>query len=175
LTIPRNLLQLVDESERIVQGRVTNVTLEPHAQLSNLMAVAVTLQVEDNLKGTALSLYTFHQVAIDRRDQQELLGYRPGQHVLLILMRPSVYGLSSPAGLQQGRFSLRTRADGKLEAVNGFSNGGLFREMDSQLAARGVRIQPEVRALLAQQKPGPAPLNELKTLIRSITTSTQPQ
>ena len=168
LTLPRNLVQLVDESELIVQGHVTNVSLQRHEQLSNLMTVVVTLQVEDSLKGTPTTVYTFRQAVIDRRDQQQFLGYRPGQHVLLLLIRPSAYGLSSPAGMQQGRFALRTLPDKSLEAVNGFSNGGLFRGMETQLAARGVQMQPEVRAMISQTKPGPAPLKELKSLIRSI-------
>jgi hypothetical protein len=168
LTLPRNLVQLVDESELIVQGQVTNVSLERHEQLRNLMTVLVTLKVEDSLKGTATTVYTFRQAAIDRRDQQQLLGYRAGQHVLLLLVRPSAYGLSSPAGMQQGRFALRTLPDKSLEAVNGFGNGGLFRGIETQLAARGVPMQPGVRAMISQTKPGPAPLKELKSLIRSI-------
>ena len=175
LTLPRNLVQLVDESELIIEGRVTNVSLERHQQLRNLMMVAVTLQIEDSLKGTPTSVYTFRQALIDRRDQQQLLGYRAGQHVLLLLVRPSDYGLSSPAGMHQGRFSLRNLPDKSLEAVNGFSNGGLFRGIEAQLAARGVRVQPEVRAMIGQIRPGPVPLRELKDLIRSITTPKNPQ
>lgn len=175
LTLPRNLVQLVDESDLIVQGRVTNVSLERHEQLGNLMTVAVTLEVEESLKGTASSVHTFRQAAIDRRDQQQLLGYRPGQHVLLLLIRPSVYGLSSPAGMQQGRFSLRTLPDKSLEAVNGFSNGGLFRGIETQLATRGVQMQPEVRAMISQTIPAPAPLKELKNLIRAIAITHQVQ
>jgi hypothetical protein len=175
LTLPRNLVQLVDESDLIVQGRVTTVVLERHEQLGNLMTVVVTLEVEDSLKGTATSVHTFRQAAIDRRDQQQLLGYRPGQHLLLLLIRPSVYGLSSPAGLQQGRFSLRTLPDKSLEAVNGVSNGGLFREIEAQLATRGVQMQPEVRAMISQTTPAPAPLKELKSLIRAIAITRQVQ
>ena len=175
LTLPRNLVQLVDESDLIVQGRVTNVALERSEQLSNLMTVAVTVEVEESLKGTATSVHTFRQVAIDRRDQQQLLGYRPGQHVLLLLIRPSVYGLSSPAGMQQGRFLLRTLPDKSLEAVNGFSNGGLFRGIETQLEARGVLVQPEVRAMIGQTMPSPAPLKELKNLIRAIAMTRQVQ
>jgi hypothetical protein len=135
----------------------------------------VTLQVEDSLKGTAHSVYTFRQAVIDRRDQQQMLGYRAGQHVLLLLIRPSVYGLSSPAGMQQGRFALRTLPDTSLEAVNGVGNGGLFRGIETQLRARGVEVEPEVRAMISQVKPGPAPLKELKSLIRSVAVSRRAQ
>lgn len=175
LTLPRNLLQLVDESELVLQGRVTSVTLEPHQQLIHLLTVVVTLQVEENLKGTTPATFTFRQAAIDQRDQQQKMGYRVGQHLLLTLIRPSVYGLSSPAGMQQGRFSIFAGPDGKLRASNGFGNAGLFRGLDSQLQSGATRVSPEVRTMLAQAEPGPVPLKELKTLIRTITTRNSPQ
>jgi hypothetical protein len=175
LTLPRNLLQLVDESELVLQGRVTSVTLEPHQQLNHLLTVVVTLQVEENLKGTTPATFTFRQAAIDQRDQQQKMGYRVGQHLLLTLIRPSVYGLSSPAGMQQGRFSIFAGPDGKLRASNGFGNAGLFRGLDSQLPTGATRVSPEVRTMLAETEPGPVPLKELKTLIRTITTRNSPQ
>lgn len=175
LTLPRNLLQLVDESELILQGRVTNVALEPHQQLNHLLTVVVTLQVEENLKGTTPAIFAFRQAVIDRRDQQQKMGYRVGQHLLLTLIRPSVYGLSSPAGMQQGRFSIVSGPDGELHVSNGFGNAGLFRGLDSQLPAAGARVSPEIRSILAQTEPGPVSLKEMKSLIRTITTRNSPQ
>jgi hypothetical protein len=175
LTLPRNLAQLVDESELIVQGRITSVTLEPHAQLNHLQTVVITLQVEETLKGANLASYTFRQAAIGRRDQQEKMGYRVGQRLLLTLIRPSVYGLSSPAGMQQGRFAITARTDGKLSATNGFGNAGLFRGLETQLQSSGTRISPEVHGLISQQKAEPVPLEQLKSLIRSIATGNSPQ
>jgi hypothetical protein len=170
LILPRNLTQLVDESEVIVQGRVTSVSLAPHAQLSNLSTVVVTLQVEEMIKGTNTPTYIFRQAVIDKRDQQQLMGYRVGQHLLLALIRPSVYGLSSPAGMQQGRFSVSSVAGGKLQATNGFGNAGLLRGIDSQLQASGTQLSSQVRAMLAEPKAGPLPLDELKSLMRAIAT-----
>jgi hypothetical protein len=175
LTLPRNLVQLVDESELIVQGRVTSVMLEPHAQLNNLLTIVVTLQVEETLKGTIVGTYTFRQAVIDRRDQQQKMGYRAGQRLLLTLIRPSVYGLTSPAGMQQGRFSIVVGADGKLHATNGFGNAGLFRGLDTELPTYGTQVSPEVRAMVAQANPGPIPLDDLKRLIRSLATRNSPQ
>jgi hypothetical protein len=175
LTLPRNLAQLVDESELIVQGRVTSVTLEPHAQLNNLQTVVVTLQVEETLKGAAPASYTFRQAAIGRREQQQMMGYRVGQRLLLTLIRPSFYGLSSPAGMQQGRFSIAAGPNGKLHASNGVSNAGLFRGLETQLQASGTHISPEIHGMIAQQKTEPLPLDQLKILIRSIATRNSPQ
>jgi hypothetical protein len=159
----------------VLQGQVRNVTLEPHQQLNHLLMVVVTLQVEENLKGRTPATFTFRQAVIDQRDQQQKLGYRVGQHLLLTLIRPSVYGLSSPAGMQQGRFSIVSGPDGKLQVSNGFGNAGLFRGLDSQLPAAGARVSPEIRSMLAQTEPGPVPLTELKSLIRTIATRNSPQ
>ena len=176
LTVPRNLAHLVDESELVLEGRVTSVALEPHPQLRHLLTVAVTLQVKEVLKGTAGgSTYTFRQAVIDRREQGDRLGYRVGQQLLLTLIRPNAYGLSSPAGMQQGRFSIALVPRGAAQATNGLGNLGLFHGLDSDLRARGARLDPEVRAMIAEPRAGPLPLDHLKSLIRAISARSSPE
>jgi hypothetical protein len=164
LTLPRNLAELVNESPTVVQGWVADVTLERHPQLNHLMTVVVTLQVESTLKGDATRSYTFRQAVLDRRDQEEKMGYRIGQHVLLLLIKPSEYGLTSPAGMEQGRFRIETGRDGKLQATNGFGNAGLFRGLNTQ----GLSLKPEAKAMMAKPGVGPVPLDHLKSVIRAI-------
>jgi hypothetical protein len=168
ITLPRNLGELVTESQMVVQGRVTSVTLEPHEQLKNLMTVVVTLQVEETLKGENLKTLTFRQAVIDKRDQQQYLGYRTGQHVLLVLIKPSKFGLTSPAGMEQGRFLIEPQGAGKLSATNGFGNAGLFRGLNSQLQAKSIPVAPEVREMITKRGTGPVSLEHLKSLIRTI-------
>src|SRR5206468_9762556 len=168
ITVPRNLGQLVDESQTVAQGWVASAVVEPHGHLKNLMTVVVTLQVEESLKGNVPKTYTFSQAVIDRRDLQQKMGYGVGQHLLLILIKPNSYGLTSPAGMEQGRFRIEARTDGKLVATNGVANTGLFRGLDSQLQARGVRVTPEVQMMVAKSGVGPVPLEQLKSLIRTI-------
>lgn len=168
ITLPRNIGELVSESQVVVQGWVTAVTLEPHEQLRNLMTVVVTLQVEETLKGETLKTLTFRQAVIDKRDQQQHMGYQVGQHVLLVLMKPSKFGLTSPAGMEQGRFQVESPGAGKLYATNGLRNAGLFRGLDSQLKVKGVRITPEVHDMVTKHGVGSVPLEQLKSLIRAI-------
>jgi hypothetical protein len=168
LTLPRNLAELVDESQTVMQGWVTDVTLEPHEKLNNLMTVVVTLRVEETLKGETAKSYSFSQAVIDKRDLQQRMGYRVGQHLLLILIKPSSYGLSSPAGMEQGRFRIESGGDGKLLATNGYGNAGVFRGLDSQLQSRRVRISPEVQVMITKPAVGPISLEQLKNLIRTI-------
>jgi hypothetical protein len=168
LTLPRNLGELVGESQVVVQGSVTSVALEPHAQLKNLMTVVVTVQVEEALKGQPGTVYTFRQAVIHPRDQRQKMGYQPGQHVLLLVMKPSQYGLTSTAGLNQGRFRIEAGADGKLQATNGAGNLGLFRGLNQHVQTRGLHLTPEAQALATRTEGGPVPLEQLKSLIRIL-------
>lgn len=174
ITISQNLAELVSESGVIVQGRVISANLEPHPQLKNLLTVAVTLQVEEQLKGAAAGNYTFHQAIIDSRDRQSLMGYRAGQHLLVLLIPPNAYGLTSPAGLHQGRFRITPAGPGKFFAANGLGNAGLFRGIESRLKTRNLHPAPEAQAMLATAAPGPVSLEALKSLIRTIVAGSQP-
>lgn len=167
ITAPRNLAELVSESQTIIQGRVTEVVLEPHPALKNLMTLRITLQTEDALKGQPGSSYTFRQAVLDRRDMADRMGYHVGDHVLLILMAPNRYGLSSPAGLEQGRFLITPRADGTLQIQNRFGNAGLFRGLQADMAARGLAVSQDVKEMVSRGG-GPAPLNSMKSLMRGL-------
>jgi hypothetical protein len=131
--------------------------------------VVVTLQVEETLKGQNTGTYTFRQAVIDKRDQQQKMRYRVGQHLLLAMIRPSAFGLNSPAGMQQGRFEISLGPDGKARAVNGVANAGLFRGMDSQLKDLRPQVSPNTLEMFEQQKSGAVGLEDLKTVIRTLT------
>jgi hypothetical protein len=135
------------------------------------MTVVVTIRVEDILKGSTPNSYTFRQAVIDRKDLREKLGYRVGQHILIILYKTSQFGLTSPAGMEQGRFYIESGSNGSLVARNGFGNAGLFRGLDSQLKAKGLRLEPEMQAMVVGSGAGPVSLEQLKRLIRTIATT----
>ena len=173
ITLPRNLDELVTESPNVVQGWITRVTLEPNDRLKNLLMVVVTVQLEDTLRGSAIKTFTFRQAVIDARDQEKRLGYRAGQHVLLLLIKPSEYGLSSPAGMEQGRFRIEQGPNGKLNAVNGLVNIGLFLNLPVELQ-QNPSLTVQARQMMAKPSPGPVSLDELKAVIRVIA-SKKPQ
>jgi hypothetical protein len=173
ITVSRNLAELVAESGVVVQGRVVSATLAAHPQLRNLLTLTVTLQVEDQLKGAPAKSLTFHQAVVDSRDRETLMGYRAGQHLLLLLMPENGYGLTSTAGLHQGRFQITADRRGRLSAVNGLGNAGLFRGMASQMRAGNHELSPEAQSLVATPGSGPVPLDSLKSLIRAISAGAQ--
>ncbi len=168
IVLPQNLAELVDQSAVIVRGQVIGARVEPHPELKGLSTVVVTLRVEETLKGQAGATFTFRQFIWDMRDRFDAAGYRKGDYLLLLMIPPSAYGLSSPAGLEQGRFRVVRDAAGKLAAVNGHGNAGLFRELAPALKTRGVKLSPRLAGLVAQPQAGAIALDDLRELIRQI-------
>lgn len=168
LILPQNLAQLVAESERIVVGRVASAQAEPHPEFENLDTVVVTLEVSDTWKGPVRPTLTFHQYVWDIRDRENVLGYRPGQQVLLLLIPPSKHGLSSPAGLTLGRFRIVRDRAGRRAGVNPFNNRGLFQEIHVQLAEKGIVLSPGLARLVERHRAGPIALEELKALVQQL-------
>src|SRR6185312_6448781 len=102
--LPQTLDQLADEAETIVHGHIISIRLEPHPQLKNLITVVVTMSVTQTYKGTKRSSLVFRQYALDADQTHRSSGYSKGQEIVLFLRPVSQYGLTSPAGLEQGRF-----------------------------------------------------------------------
>src|SRR4051794_9997355 len=99
----RTLEELTDEAAFIVHGHVIGVRSEAHPELKNLQTVVVTMEVDDVVKGDVPREFTFRQFVWDVRSLYDTAGYHKRQELLLFLRPPSRYGLTSPAGLEQGR------------------------------------------------------------------------
>ena len=165
---PRNLGELAAQSGRIVRGTVTAVRVEPHPELSNLSTIVVTLRVAETLKGDTAGTLTFRQFIWDIRDRYDAAGYGKGQDVLLLLNPVTRYGLTSPAGLEQGRFRISRDPLGRDVAVNGRGNAGLFRNLAAQLKSRRVKVAPQLAALIDRDQTGPIPLQDLKDMLGQL-------
>ncbi|HEY1263864.1 MAG TPA: hypothetical protein VGF06_10085 [Terriglobales bacterium] len=167
LTIHRNLAELTQQAGTIVRGHVTVVRTEPHPELSNLTTVVISLHVDSLLKGNAPTNFTFRQFVWDIRDKYEAAGYRKGQELLLLLNPVSTYGLTSPAGMDQGRFVITRDAKGHATAVNGYGNAGLFSGFESELRQRKLQLTGSSLVMVSRPS-GPAPLPELEALIKQF-------
>lgn len=170
LTVSRNLEQLTDRAAVIVRGNVVSARMEKHPELTNLDTLVVTLHVRETLKGQADGTFTFRQYVWDLRDRMNAVGYQKGQHVLLMMIEPSHYGLSSPAGMEQGRFRIERDGFGREYAVNSRNNLGLFNGVGAELAKAGIAPSPAAASLLAKHRRGPVELRELTALIRQLAT-----
>ncbi len=168
ITAPRALDQLAQEANVIVQGAVVSAKVEPHPQLNNLTTVVVTLNVQDTLKGAPRKSLVFRQYIWDIRDRKDAAGYRKGQELLLLLGPVSKYGLTSPVGLEQGRFRVLRDSSGRETAVNGRGNAGLFQATEARAQARGIRLSTAQQKMVRGATGGPLPLSDLKDAIRAF-------
>ena len=168
LTLPRNLEQIVAGSADIVRGIVLSASVEKHPELSNLNTLVVTLKVRDTIKGGAQDTYTFRQYIWDVRDVRDAAGYYKGQEYLLLMNGPSRYGLTSPAGMEQGRFRIARDASGRDVAVNGRGNAHLMQGVGADLAKSGASLSRESAGLVAKHQQGEIPVEDLVRLIREL-------
>ena len=167
LTRQVDLEYLTRRAEIIVQGTVTDVRHESLAAFPNIPTVAVTLQIEDVLRGTISGTYTFREVFLGLRAREGKEGYQVGQRLLLFLTTPSKYGLSSPVGIEQGRFQVRYGAAGEELIANEFGNAGLFRDIARAALEGGVRLSATQLRMVGNEH-GPVSLREFVSLIRSL-------
>ena len=167
LRIHRDIVDLTDEAAIIVHGTVISSQVEPHPQFKNLNTVLVTMSVSDSLKGTPQKSITFRQYVWDLHSIDANGGYHKGQELLLFLRAPSPYGLSSPAGLQQGRFEITRDAKGQLQAMNAEHNAGLFVNLATKARQRRTTL-PIASQKLSAQRSGPVQLADLKQVVRAF-------
>jgi hypothetical protein len=110
----------------------------------------------------------FRQYVWDIRDQRSAAGYMKGEEMILMLGPVSQYGLTSPIGLDQGRFRV-VREKGQVTAVNGRGNVGLFDSLAERARTRGVALSAKTATGLRRDRP--APLTELQDAIRTFARS----
>lgn len=168
LTIPRNLQQLTDRAAHIVRGNVMSAHVEMHPELKGLHTVVVTLRVKETLKGPARRDFTFRQYVWDLRGRMGEALYRKGDDLLLLMIEPSAYGLSSPAGMGQGMFRIARDAAGRELAVNGQANVRLFDGLALAQSSKGASLSVPSRSLIETHRQGPIEAVRLSAMIREF-------
>lgn len=165
ITVQRSLSELVAQAATIVRGRVSEVKVERHPQLRNLTTLVVTIRVERTLKGESVRHFTFRQYLWDARARDGKDGYVKGEELLLLVNPTSRYGLTSPAGMEQGRFRVLKSPTGQKTAVNGRGNQGLFAGEIEREAAKPRTLSATARNLLRDHRSGRVPLEQLEEII----------
>jgi hypothetical protein len=90
-----------------------------------------------------------------------------------MMLAPSRYGLSSPAGLEQGRFRIVRDRQGRELAMNGHGNVGLLAGTSARLAKKGIALSPSSTGLIESHGKGPIELHALTALIRELATGSE--
>ena len=168
LTLPVNLTYLAQRADVIVQGSVVDVRYENHPEFPNIPTVRVTLEVENMLRGPSVRTYTYRELLLGIKSRNDKQGYRIGQKLMLFLPTPSRYGLSSPVGIEQGRFHITRLPSGEETIMNETGNSGLFRDVENAAFTSGIRLS-EKHACLAATKQGPVSLDTFEALVQTLT------
>jgi hypothetical protein len=167
VTVPRNLAELTAQAQTIVRGTIISAVVEPHPTLTNLKTVIVTMHVDKALKGKADKTLTYRSFIWDYRDRLNAAGYRKGQQVLLLLNPTTQLGLTSTAGLGQGRFQIVRDAAGVEYAINDRGNQSLMNGVPAALAARGLKLNADLDSVVTRPS-GPVRADQLQAIITKI-------
>ena len=81
---------------------------------------------------------------------------------------PSRYGLTSPAGMEQGKFRVLRDASGREVAVNGRGNAFLIAASPRNSRKAGSTLSQDASNLVIKHQKGPIPVDELIRLIREL-------
>ena len=164
-----NLAYLVKRADIIVQGQIVSVKEESLPGYPNIPTVRVTLNVQSMMRGSAGTTYTFREILLGLRSSaRRKVNYQIGQQVFLFLPTPSEIGLSSPVGMEQGRFRIARNPDGSAMIVNELGNAGLFRNVAQAVGDEGLKLTPSQQRLAATER-GPVKLDEFSFLVKSLT------
>ena len=166
--LPRSLDQLTAEASVIVHGYVVSTKVEPHPQLHNLMTVVVTMNVLDTYKGKAQKSLVFRQYIWDIDPTRATAVYGKGKEMVLFLRPVSEYGLTSPAGLNQGVFRVSRTASGQAIVANGFGNRGLFNSVQERAQTQGLRLSAHATSVMQHAGTKPLLLTDMEELIRTF-------
>jgi hypothetical protein len=159
---------MVEQAQTIVHGSIISARVEPHPELKNLSTVVVSMSVQTMLKGKAQKTLQFRQFIWDIRDKLDAAEYRKGQELVLLLGPVSKYGLTSPVGLEQGRFRVTHDSTGQAFATNGSGNLGLFQGTEQRAQAAKIKLSARTTGMVRQSQPGPVPLADLKEAIQTF-------
>ncbi len=126
-----NLEQMVAKADRAFVGTVTGRTEDYiYAAGGSIPVTVYTFAVDEVLKGSVPQALTIKQVG-HRSNPSSLFGegvpeYKSGSVMMLFLHADSKYGLTSPVGLAQGAFLVKTHGPIRVSVSNGLGNRGLL-------------------------------------------------
>jgi hypothetical protein len=163
-----NLDYLVRRADVIVQGHVVAVAHEQLPGYPNIPTVTVTLNVEKMLRGPSSGTYTFREMFLGLRSKEGKQSYKIGQRLLLFLPAASQFGLSSPIGIEQGRFHVAAGSGAGAIVSNEFGNYGLFKDVENSANKAGIQLTKK-QSQIAASRNGPVLLNDFVSLVQSLT------
>ena len=140
---PVNLEEMTQRAATVFAGRCLDVHVERDAAIDRDVVVA-TFAVDRREKGALDRRVTVRMLSVAALEGApwspgEMLGFRPGEEVVLFLYGNSALGLTSPIGLGQGRFHIAQEKSGTTPAARSNLSQELVEDaLLRRLVRRGV-------------------------------------
>lgn len=163
--LPLNLEQLSTRASLIFYGTVISNQVQKDTQSGQIVTLT-EFEVVDLIKGNADSRHTIKQLGGHLKDSDmrvQIHGvpeYQTGSQYVIFLPEKSSLGFSSPIGLHQGSFSVRTIDDEKI-----ISNG---RNISPQQTSSNQQVQIPLATVV--DNPSRARLDDFINTIRALNT-----
>lgn len=148
-----NLEEMVAASERIFVGRLIETEEDYLDARGGIIPVTIyTFAVDEALEGAIGNTLTIRQVG-HRSRRSNLFGpntpqYKEGEVLMIFLAEESEIGLTSPIGLGQGAFRVKTDHGVKISVVNSRGNQGLLEgsaRIDAYLRAKSAQTRQPLK------------------------------
>ena len=164
--LPLYLEELIDTSTVAFEGTCTDNRTEIE-DATGFVVTHTTFAVHDVLKGSVGTIHVIKQIGgslPEEKLQYQVEGiprFNVGEEYVVFLAGVSAAGFSSPIGLQQGKFSIKSGSAGRQ-----VRNGRDFKDMTARISAG---LPPKAKAKLQQDRGAVTEmdLDEFKQMVRS--------
>lgn len=170
------LEQMVEKADVVFVGRCLTSTAQEDPQFGQTVTV-IEFEVVEALKGRLGETHTLKQyggtVAGKSHRIAGMPTYTPGEDVILFLYGESQYGLTSPVGISQGKFTFIRDEESALPPmiVNSINNNGLLMGFDRHMLTNDERFdEPKRKAIqrLVRVNRGPIPYEDFLLITKAL-------
>ena len=170
------LEQMVERAEVVFVGRCLTSTSQEDPQFRRTVTVT-EFEVVEPLKGRLGETHVVKQYgSIGEGTSHRIAGmptYTPGEDVILFLYGESQYGLTSPVGISQGKFTIvgDEESSSPPTIVNSINNNGLLAGLDGHMFMNAGRIdEPKRKAIqrLVRVNRGPIPYEDFLLITTAL-------
>ena len=169
------LEQMVKRAEVVFVGRCLTSTEQDDPQIGQTVTV-IEFDVVKALKGELGATHTLKQYGgTGEGTSHRIAGmpiYSPGEDVILFLYGESQYGLASPVGFSQGKFTFVRDEESASPPmiVNSINNNGLLTGLDRRMLTNETFDAPGRKTMqrLLRVNRGPIPYEDFLLLTRAL-------
>ncbi|HIB54983.1 MAG TPA: hypothetical protein EYN18_00625 [Nitrospirales bacterium] len=168
--------QMVEQAEIVFVGRCLTSTAQDDPQFGQTVTV-IEFEVVEALKGQLSETHTLKQYGgTGESTSHRIAGmptYTPGEDVILFLYGESQYGLASPVGISQGKFTFVGDDDSSSPSmiVNSINNNGLLEGLGRHALMNANRLdEPKRKAIqrLVRGNRGPIPYEDFLLITKTL-------